>query len=261
MFGKCRLCLEPGDLQQSHLLPKALYRLVGSGTSPSQPDTVMLTAARSKKSSEQAWRHLLCRGCEQCLNNAGERWALRSCYRGIGRFPFRDELRKRQPLDNNPELLAYPVQLEEATQFVHFCLGVVWRASLCDWYYRGHVFPQIELGPYQDPIRKYLAGEGNLPDKLGVTVVLSGLGKPLLGMSLPVSYRADSGRHYRFHIPGVMFEAAIGGPARNVAMAAVFIGSFGDRSAQDSMMHLIGRKVPQGFRFPLIEGTEKAPGR
>jgi hypothetical protein len=96
-----------------------------------------------------------------------------------------------------------------------------------------------------------------VPDKLGITVVLSGLGKPLLGMSLPVSYRTDSGRHYRFHIPGMMFEAAIGGPVRKVAMAAIFIGSFGDRSAQDSMMHLIGRKLPPRFRFPLIDGTEK----
>jgi hypothetical protein len=76
-------------------------------------------------------------------------------------------------------------------------------------------------------------------------------------MSLPVSYRKDSGRHYRFHIPGVMFEAVVGGRVRKVAMAAVFIGSFGDRSAQDSMMHLIGRKVPPGFRFRLVEGTEK----
>jgi hypothetical protein len=256
LVGKCALCLNEQVLQLSHLLPRALYRLIGSGTDPSHPDTVLLTEGSERKSSEQARRHLLCADCEQRLNNNSERWVLRNCYRGRGRFRLRQELRTRIPLDPNPQLLAYPAQPDEFRQLFYFCLSVIWRASLCDWECRGQMFPQIELGPYQDQIRKYLKGEAGVPERVDVIVVLSMLEKPMLGMCLPLSYRGDSGHRYRFHIPGMMFDSAVGGDSREPKPDVVFIGEFGDRAAQDSVMHLIGRKAPPGLRFPLAEGTE-----
>jgi hypothetical protein len=202
VVGKCALCLVDRDLKLSHLMPRALYRLIGSGTDPSHPDTVLLTNRGERKSSEQARRHLLCADCEQRLNDNGERWVLRNCYRGRGRFRLREELRTRIPLDPNPALPAYPARPNEFRCLAYFCLSVIWRASLCDWECRGQMFPQIDLGPYQEQIRKYLRGEAGMPDRVNVIVVLSILAKPMLGMSLPLSYRGDSGRRYRFHIPG-----------------------------------------------------------
>jgi hypothetical protein len=257
MIGKCALCLSDRGLQLSHLLPRALYRLIGSGTDPSHPDTVLLTSTGERKSSEQARQHLLCTDCEQRLNSKGEGWVLHNCYRGRGRFRFRDELRGRQPLDPNPELVGYPVLPDEFSQLVYFCLSVIWRASLCNWSCRGQIFPQLKLGPYRERIRRYLKGEAAFPDKVGVTVVLSVLARPMLGMCLPVAYRADSGRRCRFHIPGMTFDSAIGSHSRRERPDAVFVGEFGDRAAQDSVMGLIGRKAPPGLRFPLVEGTEK----
>ncbi len=256
MVGKCALCLSERDLQLSHLLPRALYRLIGSGTDPCHPDTVLLFDKGERKSSEQARRHLLCADCEQRLNENGERWVLRNCYRGRGRFRLRQELRTRTAIDPNPELLAYPAKPGEFRCLAYFCLSVIWRASLCDWECRGQVFPQIELGPYEELIRKYLRGEAGVPDRVDVTVVLSVLAKPMLGMCLPLSYRGDSGRRHRFHIPGMMFESAVGGNQRRPKPNVVFIGEFGDRAAQDSVMRLIGRKAPPGLQFPLAEGTE-----
>jgi hypothetical protein len=256
VVGKCALCLSERKLQLSHLLPRALYRLIGSGTDPSHPDTVLLTGRGERKSSEQARRHLLCADCEQRLNDNSERWVLRNCYRGRGRFRLRQELRTRIPVDPNPELLAYPVHRDEFRCLVYFCLSVIWRASLCDWECRGQMFPQIELGPYQEQIRKYLKGEAGMPERVSVIAVLSVLAQPMLGMCLPLTYRGDSGRRYRFHIPGVMFESGVGGLRREANPDVVFIGEFGDRAAQDSVMHLMGRKAPPGLRFPLAEGTE-----
>ena len=256
MVGKCALCLSEQDLQLSHLLPKALYRLIGSGTDPSHPDTVLLTERGQRKSSEQARRYLLCADCEQRLNRNGERWVLRNCYRGRGRFRLRQALRARIPIDPNPELLAYPAQPEEFRCLAYFCLSVIWRASLCDWECRGQMFPQIELGPYQEQARRYLNREAGTPDRVDITVVLSVMEKPMLGMCLPLSYRRDSGHRYRFHIPGMMFDSAVGGGLREPKPQILFIGEFGDRAAQDSVMRLIGRKAPPGLRFPLAEGTE-----
>jgi hypothetical protein len=158
MVAKCRLCLEQGELQRSHLLPKALYRLIGSGTDPDHPDTVQLSSEGIKKSSEQVWRHLLCSECEDRLNKNGEAWTLHNCYRGSGIFRLRDKLRKGTNLSLGAEVETYSAAVEAVTKLSYFCTSVVWRASLCDWVCRRETYKQIELGPYQEKIRKYIRG-------------------------------------------------------------------------------------------------------
>ena len=121
MFGKCCLCLQQSELQDSHLLPRALYRLIGMGSDRLHPDTVQLTLHSYKKSSEQARRHILCPFCEQRLNENGERWVLHNCYRGRGRFRLRAELRKRTRL-SGAEIEAYAGSKEEVARLGYFCL-------------------------------------------------------------------------------------------------------------------------------------------
>ncbi len=266
MCGKCGLCLEQAELQYSHLLPAALYRLIGSGTNPVHPDTVQLTSdGPPRKSSEQARRHILCSRCEQHFNNKGERWMLRNCYRGKGRFRLRSELRKRDILDSGFEYEAYSALVEEVASLSYFCLSVVWRASLCDWFCRGRTYEQISLGPYQEEIRKYLRGETDPPRGVEVMVVLSWLDRPHLAMSFPASYREDFSHGYRFHIPGVTFAVTVGGNRSLLvdetcilrAPNPILIGTIGDKLAQDGMMQAIGKAPPRGFEAPLLEGTEK----
>jgi hypothetical protein len=265
MFGKCRLCLQQAELQHSHLLPRALYRMIGTGTDRVHPDTVQLTLNSRTKSSEQARRHLLCSLCEQCLNENGERWVLHNCYRGRGRFRLRSELRRRTIL-SGAEIEAYMAFEEEVARLSYFCLSVVWRASLCDWYCRGERYQQVELGPYQEGIRKYLKGEAPVPHRVGVMVMLSGLERPVLAMSFPFSYREDSHHCHRFHIPGVTFVATVGGGDSSMIEDhlsvlrpphPILIETLGDKRAQEEMMLLLGKTPPRGFEVPLAEGTEK----
>ena len=265
MFGKCRLCLQEAELQRSHLLPRALHRLIGSGTDRVHPDTVQLTVNSRRKSSEQARRQLLCSACEQHLNHNGERWVLHNCYRGRGRFRLRSELRRRTALTGS-EVEAYAAFGEEITKLAHFCLSVVWRASLCDWLCRGETYRQIDLGPYQEQIRGFMKSKSDVPQRVREMVLLSGLDRPRLEMSFPVAYRGDSAHCYRFHIPGVTFVATVGGGDSYVLEDQtslqqpphpVFIGKFGDRLAQNEQMRLLGKVPPRGFEAPLVEGTEK----
>jgi hypothetical protein len=144
MLGKCRLCLQQSELQDSHLLPRALFRMIGRGTDRVHPDTVQLTLNGRRKSSEQARRHILCSLCEQCLNENGERWVLHNCYRGRGHFRLRSELRTRTIL-SGAEIEAYAASEAEVAKLGHFCLSVVWRASLCDWFCRGQRYQQVDL--------------------------------------------------------------------------------------------------------------------
>jgi hypothetical protein len=263
MIGKCRLCLNERELQRSHLLPRALYRLIGSGTDPDHPDTVQLSSDGTKKSSEQIWHHLLCSECEDRLNKNGEKWVLHNCYRGRGRFRLRDEMRIRPNLGVGLKCEAYLASAEEISKLTYFALSVIWRASLCNWSCRGEIFQQIELGPYQESIRKYIKGEvGSLP-RVEVQTELSELDPPWLAMSLPRAYRADSGRCHRLHIPGITFVIAVGGSAstQNGSLSQsphpIFVGRDGDKIAQAEMTRLIKGKPPRGYEVPLVSGTER----
>jgi len=264
VVGKCRLCLEEAELQLSHLLPRALYRMIGSGTSRQHPDTVQLTAASIKRSSEQARRHLLCRRCEQRLSANGESWVLNNCYRGRDRFRLRAELRNRALLSGS-EVEAYSASEAEVTFLVFFCLSVIWRASLCDWVCRAEIYKQIDLGPFQEQFRKFLNSECGVPGRVRVMVLLSASNRPRLEMSLPIAYRRDDGRTYRFHIPGITFVATVGGMPYHALedqtsilnlRRPILLAEFGDRTAQDDQMRLMGKVPPRGFTTPLLEGTE-----
>ncbi len=263
MVGKCRLCLEQGELQRSHLLPKALYRLIGSGTDPDHPDTLQLSSDGIKKSSEQVWRHLLCSECEDRLNKGGEKWVLSNCYRGAGRFRLRVDARKRPNLGSELGFEAYAASAEEVAKLTYFPLSVIWRASLCDWPCRGETFQQIELGPYQEKLRKYLKGDVSSLESIEVGIELSELNPPWLAMSLPCSYRVNGNKWHRFHIPGVTFYVSIGG-SEHVQFGPVpqpslpiFVGRDGDKVAQPEMMRLMRRTPPAGYEIPIVDGTEK----
>lgn len=265
MQGKCRLCLENAELQDSHLLPRALYRMIGRASNREHPDTLQLTHGSQRKSSEQASRHLLCWNCEQRLNKQGEDWMLRNCYRGQGRFRLRSEVNKRAILYPGAAE-AYPASEVEVAGLGYFALSVVWRASLCDWPCRGKTYTQLQLGPYQEEIRRWLRAGDRTPSRVGVMVILSALERPWLAMSLPFFYREGSYHCYRFHIPGVTFVATVGGSeSPNVedrisvlrSPNPILVSSFGDRRVQDEMMLIASYVPPRGFEAPLVEGTEK----
>lgn len=262
--GKCRLCLQHRELQESHLLPKALYRMIGRGSDQAHPDTIQLTLGVRKKSSEQASRPLLCWDCEQLFSRNGESWVLKNCYRGQGRFRLRSTVVTR-PVLSQDEVTAYSASEKEAESLCYFCLSVVWRAGLCDWFCRGKKYDQLNLGSYQEQIRKYLRGEAEVPNRVGVMVILSELERPWLGMCFPFAYRQDSYHCYRFHIPGVTFVASVGGASSgNVGDRVsvvetpnpILVGSLGDRRMQDEMMLVAGHVPPRGYQAPLVEGTE-----
>jgi hypothetical protein len=174
---------------------------------------------------------------------------------------LRADLRKRTPL-SGAEIEAYAGSKEEAARLGYFCLSVVWRASFCDWFCRGQKYERIDLGPYQEEIRKYLKGEVTVPDHVGVTVILSALEHPVLAMSLPSSYRNDFHHCHRFHIPGVTFVALVGGREEDPLSVLqlphpILITTEGDKRVQEEMLVLLGKVPPRGFEAPLVEGTEK----
>ena len=265
-LGECALCLQYGELRRSHLLPAALYRIVGSGSNPKNPNTVLITPDGNRESSTQAWLHLLCGVCERRLNDYGERWVLRNCYRGRGGFRLRDELRRRASLSSDEKFEVYSAINNEVAQLAYFALSVIWRASLCDWPHRGLTYPQRELGPYQDDVRRYLCGETIFPQFAAVNVNLSRLPTPVLAFKFPESFRALECHCHRFHIPGISFVVAIGRESSrmqdicivNSSSHPAFVNTISDERVQDEFMRSLGKGAPPWAKYPLMNGTEVA---
>src|ERR1700731_2856628 len=96
--GVCALCLRTRELCDSHLVPKALYRVARAAENRSHPDPVLLTSKVRRQTSLQATQYLLCAECEKRFDQNGEGWVMRHCYRGRDRFRLRELLRRATPI-------------------------------------------------------------------------------------------------------------------------------------------------------------------
>jgi hypothetical protein len=73
MIRTCRLCHNEGvELQRSHLLSAAIYRILRDDGRAPNPNPVVITPEGRVQSSKQQRAHLLCRPCEAILAREGE---------------------------------------------------------------------------------------------------------------------------------------------------------------------------------------------
>src|SRR6266545_1022909 len=101
-IGVCRLCLQTGQLQNSHLLPKALSKLLttlAKASAASNANPIAITPAVALQTSRQVCDYLLCAACEDLLSKGGEKWVVGNCWRSDEKFSLRSSLEKTTPLD------------------------------------------------------------------------------------------------------------------------------------------------------------------
>jgi hypothetical protein len=188
-MAACALCRENRELRNSHMVPKALYRLTRARSGHSNPNPVIVTSRGRRQTSLQAVQPLLCGDCEQRFDHLGEDWVLKHCYRGYGRFRLRELLRQSSPLHSDKDLTIYgasSVPGVSIDKLVYFCMSVFWRASVGDWESSGEKYHAISLGTkYQEQIREYLVGVAELPHSASVLVLVSALKTPALVFNFP----------------------------------------------------------------------------
>ncbi len=208
--GTCGLCQRRGPLQDSHLLPAGLYRIVREHSG----SPVAIQDGLAVQTSRQMSAPLLCADCEQTLNRGGENWVLRNCYRGDGVFPLaallRDELTQGSPLARDICKLGSATALRH---LVHFAAGVFWRAAARSWtLLRGGTPVRLSLGPYEERLRRFLLGGQPFPEGVYLFVVLNNeVNNDSAALYPPEEMeRGDTYRHYQFLIPGLFFQAVLG---------------------------------------------------
>jgi len=167
MLGTCKLCTLTKDLQESHLMPRALYRMArGSGANGNQ-DPHVLTAKVRKPTSHQIKDYVLCRDCEQRFSTNGEDYVMRLVTKRNGQFPLLDILKAKATPLRGKKWTAYTTAQTpdlDRSKIAYFALSVFWRASIHTWEQESGEKQRIDLGKkYNEEIRRYLLVETPIP--------------------------------------------------------------------------------------------------
>jgi hypothetical protein len=211
-YGQCKLCLKDRDLQQSHLIPAAVFRTLRI----EGEDAISFTAKKIVQTSRQFQKHLLCCDCEDRLNKGGEAYVLKHMARQVPspEFPLYDLLTDEMICDADEDCRVYDTSgvLEvDTAKLAHFALGVVWKTSVTDWVGVDAFSRRLCFGPYEDPIRRFLLGEAPFPKHCFVHVyVWPEKSSVVYGTYLPRLHTARQSHVYSYYIPGVTFVVHVG---------------------------------------------------
>jgi hypothetical protein len=214
MIGTCKLCLRDGvELQRSHLLSAAVYRILRDDGVAPNPHPVLITPEGRVQSTKQQWAHLLCRSCEALLSREGEDWVFRHGMKRDKSFPLAELLRRSRPSVGTPgehTRLYESVLIPEinAAAITHFAIGILWKASVYGWNTDGSV--PVNLAGYDDEFRRFLLGKAEFP-KDAVLTVLVREGGPIDRLThTPAGIAGPDVSTYQFPIPGFSFVLTIG---------------------------------------------------
>lgn len=168
-IGICKLCLQNRDLQDSHLLPKALYRMSRFEGAPN-PNPALLTPDGIVQTSKQIKDYLLCKSCEELFSKNGERYALSQVNRD-GNFALLRTLRANAPKSSLLGFTYYDgaaIPSINKVKLAYFAVSVFWRAGVHVWQPRKLPTPMIDLIQYKEPIRQYLLGLAPFPKNMAI---------------------------------------------------------------------------------------------
>jgi hypothetical protein len=223
----CKLCGNVAELQQSHLIPKSIYRILKN-----EYEGGGLVIGRSDKKSiaysdMQVKMPLLCSSCEERFNKFGENTVTKECYRTKDSFALLDKLKNYETIDQiTTESWTDPRKVDENLKvdaYSYFALSVVWRASVERWPIGLENCYGALREKYEFDIRQYLSGKTDFPKNMYLGVYVNNDINPVSAIMFPTVKRKHGYHHYHFHIPGLKFSLLIGNYVGTVKeMAEIF---------------------------------------
>lgn len=206
----CKLCKQDRELRDSHFLPAAVYAQLRN-PADQNPNPVLITKNVSLTTSKQIKDYVLCAECEERLSKFGETWVLANMARPEG-FPIQEALTATKPIESNESFACYTgaaIPAVNVDALVYFALSIFWRASAHIWRNLSGYMEGIELGPFEETIRRFLLG-----DKFPVDTVILVSVWPTKDV-LPAAYTPRRGKApgchcFNFLIPGLEFKLMAG---------------------------------------------------
>lgn len=211
--GICALCKDLSVLQDSHLMPKALYRLLRS-PELLNPHPTVISREAIMETSRQAKTFLLCAACEQRFHRNGEDWMMRNCCRASDQFLLRETLLSVSPgyFDGQVAVYSGKTANVDLAKLVYFAVSVFWRAAVSHWIVESTRLEPLELGTgFTEQIRLFLLGEESFPTDAAITTEVLAFHEASLGTAVfPYGGRNGNFHLYSFAIPGVRFDFYVG---------------------------------------------------
>lgn len=173
--GICKLCHQTRDLQLSHLVGRAMYKLC-RGTGPGNQDPYVLDVDGYRQTSFQVKDYVLCRECEQRFSRNGEAYVTPLVTQSDDKFPLLKILNAISPTVKTSSSALYSAAVTptiDRMKLAYFAISVFWRASVHKWRDVDGTLISIDLGrKYNEEIRQYLLGHAPVPRnaRLGVVV-------------------------------------------------------------------------------------------
>ena len=166
--GTCRLCLNEADLQQSHYLGRAFYRLSrDDGELP-----ILISPNLVIQDQKQIQDYVLCRNCEQRFAKMGEDYSMRMVNRKDG-FRMMELIRANPIRRTEGEYTVYCAAHMgiDTDTLGYFALSVIWRGVHTWRTFGDKATGGFQLGHHEERLRRYLLGTDPYPQ--GVVVKIS----------------------------------------------------------------------------------------
>lgn len=212
MIGRCKLCGQEKELQDSHFLPKGIYKRMRDINEKNPNPWVLSKGKKPVQTSKQETAYLLCWDCEQRFSTNGENWVLGNCRQQDGSFPLKSILSSRNPdieAQGNPTRLFYSSNIPEISisELAYFAASIFWRGSVYGW--NNDLSATVNLGPFQNHIREYLLGLREFPQDCCLLVFVRDAKESDAISYTPIGKRTKDYHVYKFPIPGLAFALLV----------------------------------------------------
>lgn len=213
--GKCKLCGLLKELCDSHYLPKGMYKAVRA-KELKNPNPVMGVNGKLKQVSDQYRGLVLCADCEQHFNVNGERWVVANTpHAPTAPFALQDALRPLGPIRIEEDLNVYDISKVNAfnvQKLIYFGISIFWRGAVHEWQtsVTGQRAPEVNLGAYEEPIRRFLLGENSFPANVALKLDVWPFTNVLQALNPVVTEQRPEGPRYWFYVPGLIFFLYVG---------------------------------------------------
>jgi hypothetical protein len=155
--------------------------------------------------------YLLCAECAERFNKYGETWAAGQVYDGK-HFPLLQRLILALPFLETPRLRGVSGVAAgiDTDKLAYFGLSILWRAAAHKWKMLDGRTTSVDLGTYEDPIRRFLLGETTLPSNMIVVATACTDWLSQGSFYTPCAVRGNPFTAYAFLARGISFTVLVG---------------------------------------------------
>ncbi len=208
----CKLCRQERQLLNSHLIPRAFYKLLRT-PGLENPNPIVGDGKVARASQDQLVQPLLCADCEDLLNKNGESWVLSKSYRLKGPSPLYKTLALASPdpaFESRTVFSAQAIPQIDLDKLVYFGASIFWRASVADWALGRKTAELMRLGKYEEQFRQFLLGVAEFPANAVIWVAVVRSERPAPVIFYPTGERVHGYHRHTFDVLGLSYMLYVG---------------------------------------------------